>query len=706
MKLAHLQVSNYRGLRDTSIPLSPFVCITGENNGGKSSILQSLSLFLSGSSLKSSDYFEPTTEIAIAVTLSDVTQENLALLAEEHRGRIAGVIVDQELTLVRKYGMDGKGQLGYFGLVPKAPRFTAENVAELVAKKKGGQLKDAVLGTFPELEGQVNAAITQGAARDLIQKLGDGLPAAEKETRFVALPTGLDKSVIPMLPERIYIPAVKDLSDDTKTAETSSFGKILAIVMKAIEPLLAEEKGLFEKLSRKLTRLIGADGKVEDNRLEEIRRIERTIQAYVRESFANVSLEIDIPPPDLKGVLSTARILADDGMKGPLELKGDGLRRAVVFAILRAYVEFARAAAKDGGPENAPERGYLLLFEEPELFLHPDAQKILFDALGVFSKKNHVVVTTHSPLFLGPDATATFVRLSKTEKAGVPKPFTKACPVELSGISPRDEFQIICFENNNAAFFAKRIVLVEGDSDLIALPHIAETLTTEWNCRSRSVAFVRVSGKGSIARYRSFFARFEVPVFVIADLDIVDDGFEKLDPTEQAKSLRSELIQKADAASAGAGIAAVVRADDIKDAQAKPEIRRLWDVVRAAKLAFEADKAKYPELEAAVDAFFTWENKNIRCECIRKAEQAGVKAAKLALIWELRKAGIFILERGALDNYYPPEVVGFDKPSKALAFRNAFTNREQVLPLSPQQTCPVTGTVSSEFEFIFSTIFA
>src|SRR3990172_3372424 len=299
---------------------------------------------------------------------------------------------------------------------------------------------------------------------------------------------------------------------------------------------LAEEKGLFEMLSRKLTRLIGADGSVEDNRLEEIRAIEQSIQNYVRESFTNVSLEIEIPPPELRSVLSTARILADDGMKGPLELKGDGLRRAVVFAILRAYVEFARAATKDGGPENAPERGYLLLFEEPELFLHPDAQKILFDALGVFSKKNHVVVTTHSPLFLGPDATATFVRLSKTKEAGVHKPFTKACPVELNGISPRDEFQIICFENNNAAFFAKRIVLVEGDSDLIVLPHIAETLKAEWNCRSCSVAFVRVSGKGSIARYRSFFARFEVPVFVITDLDTVDDGFEKLDLTESAKA--------------------------------------------------------------------------------------------------------------------------------------------------------------------------
>lgn len=516
MKLSHLRVSNYRGLRDVSIPLSSFVCITGENNSGKSSVLQALSLFLSGSALKSSDYFDPTNVVSIAVTLSDITPNDLELLVAEHRDRIAGLVVDGRLTLVRTYRTDGKSNLGYFGLVPKAPRFTAENVADLVAGKKSGELKQAVLATFPELDSQVSAATTQTQAKELIQKLGEGLPATEKETRFVALPTGLDKSVIPMLPERIYIPAVKDLSDDTKTAETSSFGKILAIVMKTIEPLLAEEQDLFEKLSKKLTRVIGAEGGMQDDRLEEIKDIERTIQSYVRESFANVSVEIEIPPPELKSVLSTARILADDGVKGPLELKGDGLRRAVVFSILRAYVELARAAAKQGEevPAKASERGYLMLFEEPELFLHPSAQKILFDAIGVFSKKHHVVVTTHSPLFLGPDATATFVRLSKTEMEGIPRPFTKACPIELTGISSRDEFQLICFENNNAAFFAKRIVLVEGDSDLIVLPHIAETLDAKWNCRSSSVAFVRVSGKGSIARYRSFFKRFDVPLFV------------------------------------------------------------------------------------------------------------------------------------------------------------------------------------------------
>jgi putative ATP-dependent endonuclease of OLD family len=707
MKVSNLHVLNYRGLKDVSMPLSQFVCITGENNGGKSSVLQCLSLFLSGSALKATDFFDTGKPVSIAVTLSEVSEGDLKLLAKEHRERIAALIVNKELTLVRQYGTDGKSQLGHNSLAPKEARFSTEVVAPLVALKKGGPLKEAVLKIFPELAGKVTGSSTQTAVKKMVQTLGAALPPEAKEMRFTSLPTGLDKSVTPMLPERIYIPAVKDLADDTKTAETSSFGKILAIVIKAIEPLLTKENDLFEKLSKKLTRFVGADGKIEDGRLEKIQNIEKTIERYVRESFTSVSLEIEIPPPELKSVLATARILADDGVKGPLELKGDGLRRAVVFSILRTYVEFARQAGNEGRTEaEQAERGYLLLFEEPELFLHPDAQKILFDALGVFSKNNHVVVTTHSPLFLGPEATATFIRLAKTTETGASKPFTKSCYVDLTGINPRDEFQIICFENNSAAFFSKRVVLVEGDSDFIVFPHIAATLNKDWDCRSRSIAFVRVGGKGSIARYRRFFAKFDVPVFVISDLDCLENDFDKLDPSDAAKQLRTDLIQKVDAANAAAGIGTAARIDDVKKAQAKPEIRRLWDNVRAAKATYDVNKSKLSELDAAVDAFFAWEKKSIRRDSIQKAEQPEVKAIKLALIWELRKKGVFILERGTLDDYYPAGVTGPDKPSRAQAFRDSIKTREKLLSLSPEQTCPITGKVSREFEFVCSAIFS
>lgn len=55
MLLKHLKITNYRALKEVEMPLSAFVCLTGENNAGKSSVLQALSLFLSGSTLAPSN---------------------------------------------------------------------------------------------------------------------------------------------------------------------------------------------------------------------------------------------------------------------------------------------------------------------------------------------------------------------------------------------------------------------------------------------------------------------------------------------------------------------------------------------------------------------------------------------------------------------------------------------------------------------------
>jgi len=202
-----------------------------------------------------------------------------------------------------------------------------------------------------------------------------------------------------------------------------------------------------------------------------------------------------------------------------------------VFSILRSYVELKAQLAPptpegDPAPEPADTdiepapASYLLLFEEPELFLHPKAQHLLFDALRVFSKEHHVLVTTHSPMFCGPEATGTFVKLRKvSDPAIAPTPFTKVQPVDLSDMAAKDQFQIICFENNNAAFFADTVVLVEGDSDFLLMPHIAKTIDPEWDVAKVPLLFARITGKGNIRRYRNFFARFGVRVPVIADLD-------------------------------------------------------------------------------------------------------------------------------------------------------------------------------------------
>ncbi|WP_328419100.1 ATP-dependent nuclease [Streptomyces sp. NBC_00443] len=122
-------------------------------------------------------------------------------------------------------------------------------------------------------------------------------------------------------------------------------------------------------------------------------------------------MRLEIPPPRLRSLLEEAEIAVNDGISGPFKTKGDGLRRSVAFAILRAYVDLK--TARPAGPDSA-QQPCLLLFEEPEVFLHPRAQRKLFEALTVFSDYNDVLVSTHSSAFYAPGPQEPSSRWSRT----------------------------------------------------------------------------------------------------------------------------------------------------------------------------------------------------------------------------------------------------------------------------------------------------
>lgn len=338
MKITHLTISNYRALKEVAIPLSKFGCLIGENNSGKSSFLQSLSLFYSGRQLQPSNYYDETKPIRIEVTIDDIKAFDLAHLAIEHRSRVINIIEDDRLVLVRYYDTSGKSNLLYKTLIPKDPRFTSENISELVKSQRPGQaFVNRVLECFPELNGKIDSSMNQEMMKEKIHELAKLIPEEQKENHDQSLPSGIDKSILPMLPEPIYIPAVKDLADEIKTTESTPFAKLLAILLQSIESKLPDEQKLFAELNSKLNCVYQSDGTVVDERLDEVRLIETTVEKYLRESFTDVSLRISIPPPELKTVFSSARIYANDGVDGLIETKGDGLRRAIVFSILRSY---------------------------------------------------------------------------------------------------------------------------------------------------------------------------------------------------------------------------------------------------------------------------------------------------------------------------------------------------------------------------------
>ena len=92
MKMTRLGVRNYKGLREIDIPLSSFTCLIGENNAGKSSVLQAVALFFSGSALPKSHYFDPSQPVRFEVTLAGINDADLGNLAEDHRARITAIV--------------------------------------------------------------------------------------------------------------------------------------------------------------------------------------------------------------------------------------------------------------------------------------------------------------------------------------------------------------------------------------------------------------------------------------------------------------------------------------------------------------------------------------------------------------------------------------------------------------------------------------
>lgn len=715
MRMTKLTISNYRALRDVSIPLSHFGCLIGENNSGKSSILQALSLFFSGSKLSSTNYFDESQPIRIEVVFEDIGDADLARLVDEHRARLSDIINDGRLVVVRSYDTDGKSALLYNTLMPTEKRFARGNIAALLKGGRAGQaFINKVIETFPELEGVVDTSTNQDAMRQKIQELADSLPDDQKEPVDLPLPTGIDKSIIPMLPDPIYIPAVKDLADDIKTTESTPFGKILAILLRAVETKLPDAQKLFEELNSKLNRVVQEDGTLIDDRLDEVKLIESTVEKYVRESFADVALRITIPPPELKTVFSSARIYANDGVDGLIDTKGDGLRRAIVFSILRSYVELStKLAPPETTDENeqdveAAVASYLLLFEEPELFLHPKGQHILFDALRVFAKDHHVLVTTHSPTFFGPNATETFVKLCKTANPAIAdKPYTQVQPIDLSDMTAKDQFQIICFENNNAAFFADTVVLVEGDSDYLLFPHIARTLDSAWDVAKVPVHFARITGKGNIRRYRDFFKRFAVRVPVIADLDLLLNGFQHIAPSQALRSARDKLLAKVDELIVPDADSNVPSGADARDAHDSGELRGLWRRVRERQTKYQAGTCTQDDLNQAVEAFFAWQRKSDRLAVLKNSDDPQLRQLQWQLLEMLRQVDVYVLERGAIEQYYPGNVTGSDKPSRAQDFCAKVVSREAVLACCREQEfLRDGGSVSDkEFSLIFSSIF-
>ncbi|HHT9132293.1 MAG TPA: ATP-dependent nuclease [Candidatus Tripitaka californicus] len=183
---------------------------------------------------------------------------------------------------------------------------------------------------------------------------------------------------------------------------------------------------------------------------------------------------------------------------------GEGIQNALVLSILQAF-------------EERRKKGAILLIEEPEMFLHPQMQRALNKTLWKIGESNQIIYTTHSPHFVSvPD----YHEVLLVRKGSNGSYVTKS---NLPSNTQRREKLIKELDpERNELFFASRLLLVEGDTEKLALPEYAKRLNLDLDREGATI--VEVGGKRNLPEFADVATSFSIPTGVVYDIDSSDFG--------------------------------------------------------------------------------------------------------------------------------------------------------------------------------------
>ncbi len=699
MRLERIAISNFKGLRQAEYTPKSFSCLVGENNAGKSSVLQTVVYALNRpTELPRNVFYDEEQPITFKCTFAGVNDAHLARLVEEHREKIRPLIYDERFELVVRYRCGEKVDLKVIKKVPLAARLQEEQISEVLKGKKGNAIRAAFEEHYPEWTAGLPAGCNLTQAKEYLTEQIQQLPAEQFGFNEAPLPTGISSSIKSFLPDTIYIPAVKNINDDLKTTQSTSFGRLLGLLLEELSPDLENINSSLADLRRMLNRVV-EEGVEIDDRHEKVKDLEILVEQFLGENFPRVKVELEVPPPELKTILNTAQIYVNDGTRDLIDHKGDGIKRSLTFALLRAYVHQLEKK-KAGEQENAvPNQPLIFLFEEPELYLHPKSQRIFFDTLGAIANTYQVMVTTHSPIFFAPGVTAKFVRVTKRDDH--PKPIGILYPVDFClDVESAETFRLARFEHADAGFFGSKVVLFEGESDDLFLGHAAKLLNASWDFGRENIAMVRVGGKGNFSRFRKFFELFGIEVIVIADLDALFDGFHHLCASGHCTQIRDNILQTIDARINELGIQAELTSQQIKRKITKDSWRERYEAAKNALRQCQNGAQLDDGLINDIDKLFVWEQADARVKAV--VEDAVARTAITPLLDALRHEGICVLSRGSIEDYYPDTAPkDGPKPDRAMRAVGLLPNRESIVAVC----LPLADGRLPEFEEIFGRIF-
>lgn len=140
----------------------------------------------------------------------------------------------------------------------------------------------------------------------------------------------------------------------------------------------------------------------------------------------------------------------------------------------------------------------VLIVEEPELMLMPQAQRHLYRLLRSYGERNQVIYSTRAPAMVDAVHHQEIVRLDRTGK-GL---YVRRAPEQLLTDEQRLRLAAEFDHERSEMFFATAVVLVEGQTERLSFPPITE-----------------VGGKGNLTLASRLLAGLNIPHLIVFDAD-------------------------------------------------------------------------------------------------------------------------------------------------------------------------------------------